>query len=110
MCVGSSLLCAALNSSGPGTLRQDVEAERQIRRYVALRTCTPNLRKTNKPGRKASTAAGADDASATESPEPSISPEEKKSGVVLKEGKEVAGFIIAEHEVRSSLRSLLRRN
>ncbi|GJN91585.1 hypothetical protein Rhopal_004608-T1 [Rhodotorula paludigena] len=80
-------------------IRHDVEAERQIRRYVALRTCTPNLRKTNKPGRKASTAAGADDASATESPEPSISPEEKKSGVVLKEGKEVAGFIIAEHEL-----------
>ncbi|GAA5995039.1 uncharacterized protein JCM10292_004502 [Rhodotorula paludigena] len=80
-------------------IRHDVEAERQIRRYVALRTCTPNLRKTNKPGRKASTATGADDASATESPEPSISPEEKKSGVVLKEGKEVAGFIIAEHEL-----------
>ncbi|GAA6047182.1 hypothetical protein JCM3770_006939 [Rhodotorula araucariae] len=74
-------------------LRNDVEKERQIRRYVALRTCTPNLRKTSRPTRQ--TPGG----SPIDSPEPHSPEIERKPGIVLKEGKEIAGFIIAEHEL-----------
>ncbi|BGP44761.1 hypothetical protein JCM10450v2_000575 [Rhodotorula kratochvilovae] len=74
-------------------LRNDVEQERQIRRYLALRTCTPNLRKTSRPTRHTPGESPAD------SPEPHSPEVDRKPGIVLKEGKEIAGFIIAEHEL-----------
>ncbi|GAA5926353.1 hypothetical protein JCM3775_000993 [Rhodotorula graminis] len=75
-------------------LRHDIEPQTGIRRYLALRTCTPNLRK---PSRQTP------EDSPTGSPEPDGPPpheqKQKHGGVVLKEGKEVAGFIIAEQEL-----------
>lgn len=80
---------------------QDIESTHNIRRYLALRTCTPNLRKTSKP-----TKSKASDASTSESPEdvrglplPPIG-SGSKGGTILKEGREIAGFVLAESEVR----------
>ncbi|GAA5914207.1 hypothetical protein JCM8208_001518 [Rhodotorula glutinis] len=75
-------------------LRYDIEPQTGIRRYLALRTCTPNLRKPSRQTPEDSPAV---------SPEPDgpaqAEQKQKHGGVVLKEGKEVAGFIIAEHEL-----------
>ncbi|BGO92829.1 hypothetical protein NBRC10512v2_005116 [Rhodotorula toruloides] len=81
-------------------LRNDIESTHNIRRYLALRTCTPNLRKTSKP-----TKSKASDASTSESPEdvrglplPPIG-SGSKGGTILKEGREIAGFVLAESEL-----------
>lgn len=66
---------------------QDTETSNGIRRYLALRTCTPNFRKAQK----------------DEEPAPKPS---KVNPVVVKEGKEIAGFILAEYEVRLPFPSL----
>ncbi|GAA6032858.1 hypothetical protein JCM8097_000832 [Rhodosporidiobolus ruineniae] len=66
-------------------LRYDIEASTSIRRYCALRTCTPNLRKTSKQQREEEEAAAA-------------SKPKKENPVILRDGKEVAGYILAEYE------------
>ncbi|BGP21630.1 hypothetical protein Rt10032_c01g0334 [Rhodotorula toruloides] len=80
-------------------LRNDIESTYNIRRYLALRTCTPNLRKTSRP-----TKSKASDASTSESPEdvrcsPLPSVGGSKGGTILKEGREIAGFVLAESEL-----------
>lgn len=80
-------------------LLQDIEPTHNIRRYLALRTCTPNLRKTSKPSK-----SKASNASTSELPEdaggmPLPPVGSSRAGTVLKEGREIAGFVLAESEV-----------
>ncbi|BGP12716.1 hypothetical protein JCM10213_008854 [Rhodosporidiobolus nylandii] len=69
-------------------MRYDVEAKTGIRRYLALRTCTPNLRKTTKQAKKEE----------DEKDERKKKPR-KENPVILKDGKEIAGYILAEYEM-----------
>ncbi|GAA5850254.1 hypothetical protein JCM8547_001062 [Rhodosporidiobolus lusitaniae] len=62
-------------------LRYDIEGTTGIRRYLATRTCTPNRRK-----------------SAKEEESPPVP--RKENPVVLKDGKEIAGYILAEWEIK----------
>ncbi|GAA5876002.1 hypothetical protein JCM16303_006989 [Sporobolomyces ruberrimus] len=74
---------AAIGWMGMGPMiRYDIEPSQGIRRYLALRLCAPNLRKTN---RKA------------EVPAPSEIP---RLGQVLKGDKEIVGYIIAEWDMK----------
>ncbi|GAA5905204.1 uncharacterized protein JCM6883_006319 [Sporobolomyces salmoneus] len=62
-------------------IRYDIEASQGIRRYLALRLCAPNLRKTM---RKA------------ELPVPSTTP---RTGQIFKGEKEIVGYIIGEWDM-----------
>ncbi|SCZ89373.1 BZ3500_MvSof-1268-A1-R1_Chr1-1g01138 [Microbotryum saponariae] len=62
-------------------LKVDVEATQNTRRYLCMRSCAPNPRKSSK---------------SVAPPEPS---RDGRPRVVLREGKEVVGFILAEWDI-----------
>ncbi|GAA5947000.1 hypothetical protein JCM3765_002112 [Sporobolomyces pararoseus] len=66
-------------------IRYDIEPSREIRRYLALRLCAPNLRKTT---RKAD-----------------LPPQREvpRSGQIFKGDKEIVGYIIAEWDMKSGV-------
>ncbi|GAA5887708.1 hypothetical protein JCM6882_001504 [Rhodosporidiobolus microsporus] len=68
-------------------IRNDIEHTESIRRYLALRTCTPNRRKTTRQQKEDEEAAQARKAC-------------KENPVVLPNGKEIAGYIVAEWEIK----------
>lgn len=61
-------------------IKVDIEQQRSIRRYLALRSCAPNPRKGAQPLER---------------------PPVDRTRVILRENKDVVGFIIAEWDVRS---------
>ncbi|GAA5976773.1 hypothetical protein JCM11641_000867 [Rhodosporidiobolus odoratus] len=66
-----------------GLIRDDIEDETSMRRYLGLRTCMPNLRKSAK-GRE----------------EEEQDKPKKANPVMVKEGREVEGFLIGEYELK----------
>ncbi|KAM0748144.1 hypothetical protein T439DRAFT_75196 [Meredithblackwellia eburnea MCA 4105] len=66
-------------------LREDVESTQSIRRYVALRWSTPTPRKKNK--------------LAASEPKATVSSDEDDGSVVVRKGKNLAGFVIAEMDL-----------
>ncbi|GAA6023735.1 hypothetical protein JCM10207_000239 [Rhodosporidiobolus poonsookiae] len=64
-------------------MRYDIEDSTSIRRYLALRTCTPNLRKNKQKA---------------ELEEELLRPK-KVDPVVLQNGRDIAGLILAEYEL-----------
>ncbi|GAA5863714.1 hypothetical protein JCM1840_000113 [Sporobolomyces johnsonii] len=76
---------AGWQSFGP-MFRYDIESSRAIRRYIALRLCPPNFRKSNKKD--------------SSPPNPPANAAGQSEPRVLKDGKEIAGYIISEWDMR----------
>ncbi|GAA5835262.1 hypothetical protein JCM11251_006663 [Rhodosporidiobolus azoricus] len=68
-------------------MRNDIEHTDSIRRYLALRTCTPNRRKATRQPKE--------DEDIVEAGKP-----RKEDPIVLQDGKEIAGYIVAEWEIK----------